>query len=70
MDFFQREDNPSSIENWEIGADYEYVTDRGDRFKVLAISNAFPQSSNQRTLELNWPQSEEKNLFLDSGRYP
>ena len=27
VDFFQREDNPSSIENWEIGADYEYVTD-------------------------------------------
>ena len=67
VDFFQREDNPSSIENWEIGADYEYVTDRGDRFKVLAISNAFTQARTRERWNLTGLQSEEKNLFLDSG---
>ena len=67
VDFFQREDNPSSIENWEIGADYEYVTDRGDRFKVLAISNAFTQARTRERWNLTSPQSEDKNLFLDSG---
>ena len=67
VDFFQREDNPSSIENWEIGADYEYVTDRGDRFKVLAISNAFTQARTRERWNLTGPQSEDKNLFLDSG---
>ena len=67
VDFFQREDNPSSIENWEIGTDYEYVSDRGDRFKVLAISNAFTQARTRERWDLTGLQSEEKNLFLDSG---
>ena len=67
VDFFQREDSPREIENWEIGADYEYNTARGDRFKVLAISNAFSDALTRERWDISGPQSEEKNLFLDSG---
>ena len=66
-DFFQREDSPREIEHWEIGADYEYNTARGDRFKVLAISNAFSDALTRERWDISGPQSEEKNLFLDSG---
>ncbi|NKB32496.1 MAG: hypothetical protein GKR91_05300 [Pseudomonadales bacterium] len=66
-DFYQREDSPSEIENWEIGGDYEYLTDRGDRFKVLFISNAFTRASTRERYDLTGEDSEEKNLFLDSA---
>ena len=66
-DFYQREEGPSSIENWEIGADYEFNTARGDRFKVLAISNSFTQDRQRERWDLTGPDREFKNLFLNSG---
>ena len=64
---FQREETPSSIENWEVGGDYEYNTERGDRFKVLFISNLFTRDSTRERFDLSDDGSENKNLFLDSG---
>ena len=63
----QREDSPSDIENWELGGDYEYNTERGDRFKVLFISNSFTRNSTRERFDLGDDGSETKNLFLDSG---
>ena len=64
---FQREDSPNSIENWEVGGDYEYNSERGDRFKVLFISNLFTRDSDRERFDLFDDGSENKNLFLDSG---
>lgn len=63
----QREESPSDIENWEIGGDYEYNTARGDRFKILFISNAFTMNNTRQRWDLEADGSETKNLFLDSG---
>ena len=63
----QRESSPSSIENWEIGGDYEYNTDRGDRFKLLFISNSFTRASTRERWDVFGDGTEDKNLFLDSG---
>ena len=67
VDTFQREDSPSAIENWEIGGDYEYNTERGDRLKFLLISNAFTRTSTRERFDITGIDTEEKNLFLDSG---
>ena len=64
---FQREDSPNSIENWEVGGDYEYNSERGDRFKILFISNSFTRESGRERFDLFDDGSENKNLFLDSG---
>jgi len=64
---FQREESPSSIENWEVGGDYEYNSERGDRFKILFISNSFTRESGRERFDLFDDGSENKNLFLDSG---
>ncbi|MDP6535033.1 MAG: TonB-dependent receptor plug domain-containing protein [Gammaproteobacteria bacterium] len=63
----QREESPSSIENWEVGGDYEYNNARGDRFKILAISNSFTRSSMRQRWDVGPDNTETKNLFLDSG---
>lgn len=63
----QREESPSSIENWELGGDYEYNTARGDRFKVLFITNSFTRSNKRERWDQQESGSETKNLFLDSG---
>ena len=67
LNVFQREDSPSEIENWEIGGDYEYNTERGDRLKFLFITNAFTRSSTRERFDITGINSEDKNLFLDSG---
>ena len=64
--FLQREESPSDIENWEIGGDYEYNNARGDRFKILFISNAFTRSNTRERWDLEDGNTEIKNLFLDS----
>ncbi|HIA59706.1 MAG TPA: hypothetical protein EYO00_07490, partial [Gammaproteobacteria bacterium] len=51
--FLQREESPSDIENWEIGGDYEYNNARGDRFKILFISNAFTRSNTRERWDLD-----------------
>ncbi len=63
----QREESPNDIENWEIGGDYEYNTARGDRFKVLFISNGFTRNNTRERWDLETDGSETKNLFLDNG---
>ncbi|NKB32497.1 MAG: hypothetical protein GKR91_05305 [Pseudomonadales bacterium] len=64
---YQREHSPSENDNWEIGGDYEYLTDSGSRYKVLFISNAFTNSTNRERFDLLGGGNEEKNLFLDSN---
>ena len=66
IESYQREDIRSKINNWEIGGDYEYNTARGDRFKVLFISNSFTPDRLRERWNLTGPSSESKNLFLDS----
>ncbi len=66
IESYQREDIRSKINNWEIGGDYEYNTARGDRFKVLFISNSFTPDRLRERWNLTGPSSENKNLFLDS----
>ena len=65
--FLQREESPSDVENWEIGGDYEYNNARGDRFKILFISNAFTRSNIRERWDLGDDNTETKNLFLDSS---
>ena len=67
VDFYQREDISGDINNWEIGGDYEYNTARGDRFKILLISNSFTPERLRERWNLTGPLSESKNLFLDSA---
>ena len=62
----EREENPLQMENWEIGGDYEYNTSRGDRFKILFISNENTRSSIRERYEIAEDGLETKDLFLDS----
>ena len=64
---YQREDAPSENDNWEIGGDYEYITDTGSRYKILFISNAFTNSTTRERFDLLAGGVEDKNLFLDSN---
>ncbi|MDG2140319.1 MAG: TonB-dependent receptor plug domain-containing protein [Gammaproteobacteria bacterium] len=63
---FQEEDSPSSQKNWEIGGDYELISDRGNRFKVLFITNSFTQATTRERFDILSKGLREKNLFLDS----
>lgn len=64
---FEREDNPATRDNWEIGVDYEHRFANNSRFKLLLISN---EVNNNTTRERFFANSvsgpEQKNLFLDS----
>jgi len=63
----QRETSPSGTDDWEIGGDYEYNTDGGDRFKILFISNsATRENTRERFVQFD-DGSETKNLFLDTS---
>ena len=64
---YQREDAPSENDNWEIGGDYEYITDGGSRYKILFISNAFTNSTMRERFDLLAGGVQDKNLFLDSN---
>lgn len=64
---YEREEIPGENDNWEIGGDYEWIRDGGDRFKILFISNENDQSSVRERWRINADNSETKNLFLDSG---
>lgn len=63
----EREYTPQTNRNWEIGGDYEYNFARGDRFKILFISNENTRSSTLERFRLAADDSENKILFLDSG---
>ena len=63
---FQEEDSPSSQENWEVGGDYELISEHGNRFKILFISNSFTQATTRERFDILSKGLREKNLFLDS----
>lgn len=64
---YEREDTPGRNQNWEVGGDYEWLRDNGDRFKVLFITNERDQGTVRERYRVNADGSETKNLFLDSG---
>ncbi|MBL4820446.1 MAG: TonB-dependent receptor [Gammaproteobacteria bacterium] len=61
----EREDIPGEQDNWEIGGDYEYKRDNGDRFKILFIANENNEASTRERFELLDDGTENKELFLD-----
>ena len=63
----QREASPSGTEDWEIGGDYEYNTNGGDRFKVLFISNSATRLNTRERFNQFDDGSESKDLFLDTS---
>ncbi|MBT6143687.1 TonB-dependent receptor [bacterium] len=63
----EREDIPGERDNWEIGGDYEHISDQGSRFKVLFISNQDNRAATRERYEVASDGSETKNLFLDSS---
>ena len=48
----QRETTPSGADDWEIGGDYEYNTDGGDRFKILFLSNSTTRVDTRERVQL------------------
>ncbi len=63
----EREDIPAMRDNWEIGGDYEYLGNDGNRFKILFISNEIEQASTRERFQIMTDGSEEKDLFLDTA---
>ena len=61
----EREEIPGDRDNWEIGGDYEYVTDSGSRFKFLFIRNRNESASTRERFDVFADGSESKDLFLD-----
>jgi hypothetical protein len=61
----EREEIPGNRDNWEIGGDYEYVTNSGSRFKFLFISNRNDGASTRERFDVLVDGSASKNLFLD-----
>ncbi len=63
----EREDIPGEQSNWELGGDYEFLQENGNRFKVLFISNSYDRSSVRERYNVASDGSESKDLFLSSG---
>ena len=63
-----REDVPGKDDTWEIGGDYEYKFNNGDRFKVLLITNERNNSSVSERFDVFDDGNEAKNRYLASGR--
>ena len=63
----EREEIPGDRNNWEIGGDYEYLSEGGNRFKVLFISNRNNSASTRERYDVFADGSESKDLFLDLG---
>ncbi|MDA1369504.1 MAG: TonB-dependent receptor [Proteobacteria bacterium] len=68
---FEREDNPSTAYNWEIGGDLEHSFENGAKFKFLFIVNDKQGDSTRERFEFQLPGApESKNLFIaTSSRY-
>jgi outer membrane receptor for ferrienterochelin and colicin len=66
IDTFQLETSPGIYGNWEIGGDYEFNTQAGNRWKILFISNALESANTRERYDVLSETSKEKNLFLDS----
>ena len=63
----EREDIPGEQSNWELGGDYEFLRDNGNRFKVLFISNSYDRSIVRERYNVANDGIETKDLFLSSG---
>lgn len=63
----EREHIAGERDNWEIGGDYEYLTDGGSRFKILFISNRNNSASTRERFDVLTDASETKDLFLDTA---
>ena len=67
----EREDTPSTSNNWEFGGDYEHNFSNGSKYKLLFIVNEQNNASTrERFASSALGQPETKNLFLDTrSRY-
>ena len=67
----EREDTPSTSNNWEFGGDYEHSFSNGSKYKLLFIVNERNNASTrERFASSAQGQPETKNLFLDTrSRY-
>ena len=63
----EREDNPATNTNWEVGGDYEFRRNNGDRFKVLGIANKNDTTNTRQRWDVLEDLTEQKNLFLDTA---
>ena len=63
----EREDNPATNTNWEVGGDYEFRRNNGDRFKVLGIANKNDTTNTRQRWDVFEDFTEQKNLFLDTA---
>lgn len=62
----EREDIPGNRDNWEIGGDYQYNLNNGDRFKLLFIVNRANRDSVRERYAAIDGGEEQKELFVDS----
>tara|TARA_Y100001970_G_C14235635_1_gene861608 strand:+ start:709 stop:2928 length:2220 start_codon:yes stop_codon:yes gene_type:complete len=63
----ERENNPATNTNWEVGGDYEFRRNNGDRFKVLGIANKNDTTNTRQRWDVFEDFTEQKNLFLDTA---
>src|SRR5690606_39091437 len=61
------EDVPNDNASWEVGGDYEFLFDSGNRFKLLFITNEHDVGSLRERYLVPEEGDRIKNLFLDSG---
>ncbi len=62
---YDREDIPSTSDNWEFGGDYEHSFSNGNRFKALFIVNERNTDTvRERYVSTSLGGAETKNLFL------
>ena len=64
----EREELPSTSDNWEFGGDYEINFDNSGKYKILFIVNESNNAVNrQRFVSDGLGSPETKNLFLDTS---
>jgi outer membrane receptor for ferrienterochelin and colicins len=64
---YEREDIPSTSDNWEFGGDYEHSFGNGSRFKALFIVNEKNTDAlRERFVSTTLGGAETKNLFLST----
>ncbi len=68
---YDREDIPSTSDNWEFGGDYDHTFNSGNRFKALFIVNEKNTDTvRERYASTSQGGAETKNLFLSTqSRY-
>ena len=65
---FEREQVPSTADNWEIGGDYEHGFENGSKYKFLFITNDKQSETTRERWAFKSPgAAETKNLFLNNG---